>query len=48
LPDYIDRLEREAIGRALVKTRQNRTAAARELGITFRALRHRMQRLGIN
>jgi two-component system response regulator PilR (NtrC family) len=48
LPDYLDRLEREAIGRALVKTRQNRTAAARELGITFRALRHRMQRLGLN
>ena len=47
LPAYLDRLEREAIERALVKTGKNRTAAARELGITFRALRHRMQRLGI-
>ena len=47
LPDYLDRLEREAIERALVKTGNNRTAAARELGITFRALRHRMQRLVI-
>ncbi len=47
LPDYLDRLERDAILCALVKTRQNRTAAARLLGITFRALRYRMQRLGI-
>jgi two-component system response regulator PilR (NtrC family) len=37
--------EREAIARALEKTRHNRTAAARLLGISFRALRHRMQRL---
>ena len=32
---------------ALEQTGQNRTAAARRLGITFRALRYRMQRLGI-
>jgi two-component system response regulator PilR (NtrC family) len=48
LPDYLDRLEREAIQRALEKTRFNRTAAARQLGITFRALRYRMQRLGMS
>src|SRR5690606_4383593 len=48
LPDYLDQLEREAILRALDKTRHNRTAAARLLGITFRALRYRMQRLGLN
>ena len=45
LPNYLEWLEREAIARALDKTRQNRTAAARLLGISFRALRHRMQRL---
>jgi two-component system, NtrC family, response regulator PilR len=45
LPDYLDRLEREMILRALEATEQNRTAAARRLGITFRALRYRMQRL---
>lgn len=45
LPDYLERLEREAIARALERTGQNRTAAARLLGISFRALRHRMQRL---
>ncbi|HZH08599.1 MAG TPA: sigma-54 dependent transcriptional regulator [Lautropia sp.] len=48
LPDYLDQLEREAIGRALDKTGHNRTAAAKLLGITFRALRYRMQRLEIN
>lgn len=48
LPDYLDQIEREAIRKALQKTEQNRTAAARLLGITFRALRYRMQRLEIN
>jgi two-component system response regulator PilR (NtrC family) len=47
LTDYLDRIEREAILEALEKTRYNRTAAAKLLGITFRALRYRMERLGI-
>jgi two-component system response regulator PilR (NtrC family) len=47
LPDYLDRVEREAILEALSRTRFNRTAAAKLLGITFRTLRYRMQRLGI-
>ena len=47
LPDYLDRLEKAAILEALEKTRFNRTAAAKLLGITFRALRYRMERLGI-
>src|SRR3954469_15572103 len=46
LPDYLDRLERDAILEALSRTGFNRTAAARVLGITFRQLRYRMQRLG--
>jgi two-component system response regulator PilR (NtrC family) len=40
-------VEREAILEALARTRFNRTAAAKLLGITFRTLRYRMQRLGI-
>ncbi|MBX3612203.1 MAG: sigma-54-dependent Fis family transcriptional regulator [Burkholderiaceae bacterium] len=48
LPDYLDQIERDTIQRALEKTRYNRTAAARLLGITFRALRYRMQRLGLS
>jgi two-component system response regulator PilR (NtrC family) len=47
LPSYLDLLEREAIRRALERTRYNRTAAAQLLGITFRQLRYRMQRLAI-
>ncbi|HEX5638565.1 MAG TPA: sigma-54 dependent transcriptional regulator [Burkholderiaceae bacterium] len=47
LPAYLDSLEREAIRRALERTRYNRTAAAQLLGITFRQLRYRMQRLAI-
>ena len=47
LPDYLERIERRAILRALRQTGFNRTAAARILGITFRALRYRMDRLGI-
>ena len=47
LPAYLDRIEREAILDALGKTGFNRTAAARLLGITFRQLRYRMQRLGL-
>ncbi len=47
LTHYLDQVERDAILRALEQTGQNRTAAARRLGITFRALRYRMQRLGI-
>jgi two-component system response regulator PilR (NtrC family) len=47
LLEYLDRIERAAILEALEKTRFNRTAAAKLLGITFRALRYRMERLGI-
>lgn len=48
LQDYLDRVERDAILEALDQTRFNRTAAAKLLGITFRALRYRMERLGIH
>jgi two-component system response regulator PilR (NtrC family) len=48
LPAYLDRVEREAILAALAKTGFNRTAAAKLLGLTFRTLRYRMQRLGIH
>ena len=47
LQDYLDRIEREAIQEALEKTRFNKTAAAKLLGITFRALRYRLERLSI-
>ena len=48
LQDHLDRVERQAILDALQKTRYNRTAAAKLLGVTFRSLRYRMERLGMN
>ena len=47
LPTYLDRVERAAILEALSRTGFHRTAAAKLLGITFRQLRYRMQRLNI-
>lgn len=47
LADYLDRIEREVILDALGQTGFNRTAAAKILGVTFRALRYRMERLSI-
>lgn len=47
LDDYVNRLERQAILEALAKTGFNRTAAARLLGVSFRSLRYRIERLGI-
>jgi len=47
LQERLDLVERRAILEALEQTRYNRTAAAKLLGITFRALRYRMERLGI-
>ncbi len=48
LQDLLDEHERRAILEALQKTRFNRTAAARILGVTFRSLRYRLERLGLN
>ncbi|MDR0251300.1 MAG: sigma-54 dependent transcriptional regulator [Burkholderiales bacterium] len=44
---YLDDVERAALLAALERTRFNRTEAAKLLGITFRAMRYRMERLGI-
>jgi len=47
LQDYLDQMEHAAILEALEQTRYNKTAAARVLGVTFRSLRYRLERLGI-
>jgi two-component system response regulator PilR (NtrC family) len=47
LPERLEAIERKAIIDALERTRYNQTAAAKVLGISFRALRYRIQRLGI-
>jgi two-component system response regulator PilR (NtrC family) len=48
LQDHLDNVERQAILDALKQSNNNRTAAARLLGVTFRSLRYRMARLGMN
>ena len=47
LPKYLDEIEKQALLEALEQTRFNRTAAAKLLGLTFRTMRYRMERLGI-
>jgi two-component system response regulator PilR (NtrC family) len=47
LHEYLDQIERQQITRALEQSRFNKTAAAKLLGITFRSLRYRLDRLGI-
>jgi two-component system response regulator PilR (NtrC family) len=48
LPSYIEEIERAAIQQALVENRYNKTKAAAALGITFRALRYKLKKLGID
>lgn len=48
LDDTLNRVERQEILDALSRTGGNRTAAARLLGVTFRSLRYRIERLGID
>ncbi len=47
LGDQIEDVQRQAIIDALEKTRYNKTAAAKLLGLSFRQLRYRIEKLGI-
>jgi two-component system response regulator PilR (NtrC family) len=47
LGDQVEGVQRQAIIDALEKTRYNKTAAAKLLGLTFRQLRYRIKKLGI-
>ena len=48
LPEYMELLERKAIEQALQENRYNKTKTASALGITFRALRYKLKKLGID
>jgi len=48
LENYLENIERQAIEKALEATRWNKTAAAKRLGISFRALRYRLKKLGMD
>ena len=47
LPEALELLEREAIQKALEACRYNKTKTAAHLGITFRALRYKLKKLGM-
>ncbi len=48
LDDYLASIEKQAILTALEDTRWNRTAAAEKLGISFRQMRHRLKKFGLD
>jgi len=48
LPDFLEDIEKRAILNALEKTKQNKTAAAKLLGVSFRTLRYRLAKLGLS
>ncbi len=48
LEDHLEDIERKLITQALEETRWNRTAAAERLGLSFRSLRYRLKKLGID
>ena len=47
LEDFLEQIERRIINQALAATRWNKTAAAKALGITFRALRYKLKKLDL-
>ncbi len=48
LEDHLEAIERKLIMQALEETRWNRTAAAQRLGLSFRSMRYRLKKLGID
>lgn len=48
LEDHLISIEKQAILKVLEETRWNRTAAAKKLGMSFRSLRYRLKKLGLD
>lgn len=48
LEQYLADIEREILNEALVQNRWNKTATAKALGVSFRSLRYRLKKLGID
>ncbi len=47
LEDYLDAIERKAITVALEENKWNKTAAAKQLGLSFRSFRYRLKKLNL-
>ncbi|NOT13018.1 MAG: sigma-54-dependent Fis family transcriptional regulator [Methylococcaceae bacterium] len=48
LEDYLEKIERKAITDALEENKWNKTAAAKQLGLTFRSFRYRLKKLNLD
>ncbi len=48
IDDYLQQIEKTILMNALEKSRWNKTLTAKKLGITFRSLRYRLQKLGLD
>jgi two-component system response regulator PilR (NtrC family) len=48
LEEYLEIIERKEIEQALLETKWNRTAAAKRLGLSFRALRYKLKKLNLD
>lgn len=48
LEDYLENVERQLLLQALEETRWNRTAAAQRLNLSFRSMRYRLKKLGLD
>ena len=48
LDDYLADIEREVLVRVLEENRWNKTTSAAKLGLSFRQLRYKLQKLGID
>jgi two-component system response regulator PilR (NtrC family) len=48
LEGHMDAIEREILQNAMTEYRWNKTAAAKALGVSFRSLRYRLKKLGLD
>jgi two-component system response regulator PilR (NtrC family) len=48
LEDYLEKIEKEAILLALEENKWNKTAAAKQLGLSFRSFRYRLKKLALD
>ena len=47
LENYLEEIEKQAISEALEQNKWNKTATAKQLGLSFRSLRYRLKKLGL-
>ena len=48
LDEHLEEIEKEILIQTLEQARWNKTEAAKKLGISFRSIRYRLEKLGLN